>query len=267
MTECRRCGNSLPESGLSSLKPLHCPQCGASLGQEKSPFDAASQIVQNYFRDIWLILTQPSHFFKKMPLTGGISRPLAFALVTHWLGSALSFLWKLYLFGSLMKFAQPFLPIMGDVLDIHYPGKGQNFLMARDRFVQWFTSAGPVLIDPFLTLASILLTSFFVFIGAKILANSSKQSGVQVTYESAVRLICFGITPAILAALPLFGTFVSYVYIIFVTTIGAKEIYRVSTGRGLVIALFPKLLFLGTIGVGLALFFLTLLKFFTSFIN
>ena len=90
-------------------------------------------------------------------------------------------------------------------------------------------------------------------------------SGVQeITYESAVRVVCFGLTPAILAMLPLFGGFVSAICVVIVTVIGAREVYRTTTGRAVVIALFPKLLFLGVLGIGLFVLLLAAVKFFAS---
>ena len=71
-----------------------------------------------------------------------------------------------------------------------------------------------------------------------------------VTYESALRLICFGMAPSILAGLPIFGGFVAALLVLIVTVIGAREVYEVGTGRAIVIALFPKLLFFGVFVLG-----------------
>ena len=265
MTECRRCGNPLPETGLSSLTPFFCPHCGASLYQEKSSFEGFKHLVSNYFKDVRLILTRPGDFFKQLPQKGGLSRPLTFALVTHWIGASLALLWKISISTTLMRFSRHMMQVLGDVLDYNEPGTGKDFLVLQDRIVDWLTGVGPVLADPFFTLFSILFTSFFVFLGASILAGSNQSTKVEVTYESAIRLVCFGMTPAILAALPLFGGVISFLLVIIVTTIGAKEMYKVSTLRGVTIALFPKILFFGTIGLGLMLVIFSLLRFFSSF--
>src|SRR5579872_4309243 len=51
--------------------------------------------VERYFRNVWAILTGPGKFFRKMPLTGGLAAPLAFALITHWIGTSIGFLWRI----------------------------------------------------------------------------------------------------------------------------------------------------------------------------
>ncbi|MBI2711773.1 MAG: hypothetical protein HYX41_02755 [Bdellovibrio sp.] len=264
MMECRRCGNRFPETGLSSLQPLSCPHCGASQNPEQSSFDALNQILQNYFKDLRMILTEPARFFKQLPMKGGLSGPLAFALVTHWIGSTLSYIWKVSLGTAFFKFSHSLFQVLGDVVDLNSPGSGTEFILFRDRIFNWITGAGPILIDPFMTLISILFTSFLVFVGARILVPAEKMRSSEITYESAVRIVAFGLTPAILAALPLVGGIVSYLLTLLVTIIGAKEVYQVSTARGVTIALFPKLLFLGIMAMGLSLVLFTLLRFFTS---
>jgi len=85
-----------------------------------------------------------------MPVSGGLARPLAFALVTHWLGSALSFLWRLGAARSVWEYFQEEVPLPSYV---------------KEKFVGWFFGVGSIIIDPFLTLISIFFTSFFCLSG------------------------------------------------------------------------------------------------------
>jgi hypothetical protein len=61
------------------------------------------------------------------------------------------------------------------------------------------------------------------------------------------------------------GSFVYSLWFPLVLIIGAKEIYRVSTKRAIVIALFPNLFFIGVVLFGLLLFAFGALKIFTAF--
>jgi hypothetical protein len=216
-------------------------------------------IIRNYARDVWTVLTRPAEFFGALPLRGGASGPLAFALVTHWLGEAASFLWRALASGYFASIAGDLFEraarMAGDVAsDVDSPGRhatSQQFIEMGERFKQWFFGAGPVIVDPFFTLARICFMSFFVFIGARLLVPAARQAEREVTYESALRVVCYGMAPAILAALPVFGTPVSYLYGVAVTIIGASEAYRISRARALVVSLFPQILLLSVIGLAL----------------
>ena len=130
----------------------------------------------------------------------------------------------------------------------------------RDQLLRWFWGVGSVIADPFLTLASILLTSIFVFAGARILVPTDQTYRSEITYESAVRVVAYGMTPAILAAVPFVGPAVAYLGVLIVTVIAARELYRISTGRAIFVALFPKFLFLGIILTGLFFFAAIIIK-------
>jgi hypothetical protein len=251
---CARCG--LEFGGET------CPNCGlrVSLRDERNP-------VKKYFDTLWRILTRPTDFFRSMPTRGGIAGPLAFALVTHWIGSAISFVWKAMLGGAIGQHFKSFQKMFQDVAEIDYPGRSAQVIEMQERVAHWMWGAGSVILDPFLTLFSILFTSLLVFIGARILVPTGHDGApTEVSFESALRIVAFGMTPAILAALPLFGGVISYICVIVVTVIAAREVYRISTGRAIVVALFPKLLFLGIIALGVFFFFVMIFKLFASLV-
>lgn len=268
MTECNRCGNSIPDSGLESLKPTSCPHCGNALVRARPPGQAAWNLIRNFFFDVWQIITEPTAFFRRMPTTGGYTGPLAFALICHWLGTSISYLWKLSIAQTVLEFTTHLFQIAGEVMEVDSPGRGTQFIEFRDKIVQWLMGAGPVVADPFFTLFAILFTSVLIYVGARILTPSyskeNKSSYNAVTYESVVRIVCFGTTPAILAAIPIFGGFISSLCTLIVTVVGVREVYKVSTFRALIIALFPKLLFVGIIGMGLLAMVYTVVHFFIS---
>lgn len=231
-------------------------------------------LIHHYFAQLWQILTHPTQFYRQMPIEGGLTGPLTFALVTHWLGAAVSFLWSTLMGQWFAHFVDTFSRIATDVAQRNGENSQLPFaemLTYKDRLWQWFWGAGSIVIDPFLTLFSILFTSFLVFVGAKIFVcwispQSSEEKSPPVTYESAARIICYGMAPMILTGIPLFGWGLATFLSAIITIIGAKEVYRVGTFRAIVIALFPKLLFLGFI-LGSVLIFLTIvIKLLTSLI-
>ncbi len=199
---------------------------------------------QTYIHRLKKILTDPTGSFHSLPVSHKPSSALAFALVTNWAASLLSFFWS-SLFGAaflerIMSYAQ-----LSNVRGGH-------------AILSWFMGMGSVLLDPFITLISVVFTSFMVFLGAKLIISPETQSAPRaVTFESTLKVICYGMTPMILSAIPVVGGVASGIGVFAYTIIGIKEYYRTSTGRSVFVVLFPKLIFLVvvtsivTLGIGL----------------
>ncbi len=227
--------------------------------------ETALSPIKSYFVTLGQTLFRPAEFFKRMPLQGSFSAPLAFALVTHWVGSALEFLWRTWLGGSLGDYFNSLFRLAGDVADIDSPGRSAMMFEMRDKIMHWFWGAGSVVADPFIALASIFFTTFFVFIGARIMITPGKQGAPEsISFESSLRIVCYGMGPTLLAGIPLFGGVIASIWSALVTIIGAKEAYRTTTPRAIVVALFPKILLLSTVVLGLFFLLLMVLKMVTS---
>lgn len=227
------------------------------------------KLIQNYWKTIWRILRSPQAYFEtwttgRMP---DLSSALTFALVTHWVGAGLAYLWQI-IFGTVWgdTLTQLF-DIAGDVAEIDHPGRGAELVAMRDRVLSWFWSAGPVIIDPFLTLLQLSVTALFVYAGARLLVSPGKRGAPQeIGYATALRIVCFGSAPALLAAIPFAGPALAFLGITWVTIIGARTVYRVSTARATVIALFPKLLIMGFVLTMVLFILLVVLRAVTSLI-
>ncbi|MCM2276502.1 MAG: hypothetical protein NDJ89_00305 [Oligoflexia bacterium] len=258
---CSRCGLNFSEAEPA---PERCPNCGEELAPPKPRGPAA--LVLAYLDAVWQLITKPAAFFRRMPLQGGLSAPLAFALVTHWIGSAVGFLWLSLIGRRILPFFEGWRQIPGELAEIDSPGNAARWKEAADRISDWLRNAGPVIADPFLTLFSVLFTSALVYFGARLLVTPGKNGAPrEITYESALRIVCFGMAPSILAGLPVFGFGVASFLTLVVTVIGAKQVYRTGVVRAIVIALFPKLLFLALAFGGLVVLAVALAQLFSSF--
>jgi len=268
MTECPYCGLKLSGAGIPSAPLEECPNCGTRMPVAPEG-RSARQIIRQYFADLWTIITRPTEFFQRMPIRGGVGGPLAFALITHWLGESGNFVWRNILGGQFGETLSQGFSIMsgmfGDVADIDSASRQARVGEIRDHVLHWFWGAGTVIIDPFKTLVMILIISCLVYLGVRILVIAGRNGAPrELTYETALRIVCFGMSPAIFAALPFFGTALSWFLTLVVTTIGAREVYRIGTGRALLIALFPNLIFIGIMGTGLVLTVFLFVKFIAS---
>lgn len=207
--------------------------------------------IRKYLETLWSILRTPSQFFKKMPIGGGLAAPLTFALATHWMGTLGAYLWRMLL--GTDSVLQSWWRSRMENVDVDTI---DDYSWMADNLNQWskdfFWSAGSVVLDPFKTLLSILATSLFVFIGARLLVSPGKHGAPwEIRYESAVRIMAYSTAPSILLALPMGGEFLAWIGGLILSVIGAREVYRVDTGRALTIAFFPQILVFGVVALAI----------------
>ena len=220
-------------SVFSSGKNKATSNATGALEPESATF---TKPIRNYFRTVFRILFEPSKFFRAMPVDGGLSGPLAFALVTNWMGAALAYVWGSMTSQALISFLDKIPELANET-----SGSGQHF-------VQWLFGVGAVILDPFYTLFSIILTSFLVYLGAQLFIGTrlNPKTGKEeaITYESALRIVAYGLTPSIFFVIPFAGGLIVPIYKLIVTIIGVKEVYRTESIKAFFVTIFPKVLVL-----------------------
>ncbi|MBY0471317.1 hypothetical protein K2X30_09130 [bacterium] len=228
-----------------------------------------ANVVTKYFWNLKEIHTNPKGFFRKLPVKGGLSGPLAFALVTHWIGAAAQYVWVTVLGGMFSSHFGDLFDIASKVADVDSQGRGSEVIVEmKEKILDWMWGAGSILVDPFWTLASVFFTSFFVFVGARLFVSPGKEGAPEeITFETAIRVVCFGMAPTILTFIPVAGSFLSWIGVIVITVIAAKEIYRLDTGRAIVVGLFPKVVLLACVFMGLGVLMVVLFKFLATAIS
>ncbi len=194
-----------------------------------------------------------------------MAKPLAFALVTHWIGEAGGYLWRLLAGGAMSGVINRVFKVASDVADIDSPGRSSRFMEIGERIQHWFWGAGSVIADPFLTLFYLLVVSAFVFIGARIFISPGKGGAPrEITYESTVRVLCYGLAPSILSTLPMVGWAAAYIYTAIVTIIGTREVYRTTYFRASIVAFFPQVLVMSAVSAVLIAMLVFFFKMFAT---
>jgi hypothetical protein len=218
--------------------------------------------IKEYFTTLYALHTRPTVFFQNL-LTSprSMAFALTFAVVTHWIGSALGYLWQAALGRAVMDRMSGGMQIFDQMSAMAPPHQVESLMAYREKAFHWLWGTGSVLIDPFKTLITILVISFFIWIASRLFAEKNQR------YDTAVTLVSLGMAPSILQGVPLVGTFVSSIFIFVVTLIGARELYRVQSGRALLIVLFPQILFLLLVLAALGVLFYFFLSLFTSVIS
>jgi hypothetical protein len=219
--------------------------------------------VTHYFRTLAAILTHPSRFFRDLPRPTGFVGPLFFGILTSWFGSALEYLWYSG-FGHVFRNRwNDLLNALEKVPQIDSSGQFESALAMRQKVTDWVFGVGSVLIDPFKSCAWILFLSVFVWIAARLFADRDYvKSENRLGFETALSIVAFSQAASLFKGVPVLGGLISVLFAMVLGTIGAKQTYRVTTSRALVIVLFPSILFWGMLIAGVVAFFSAILMFF-----
>jgi len=192
--------------------------------------------IKTYFTTLYALLTRPTAFFQTVDSGRSIAFALTFAVVTHWIGTALGYLWQSALGRVISRRFSDGFQVFDQMSSMAPSGQMETLNAWKDRAYHWMWGTGSVLIDPFKTIITILVVSFFIWIASRLLAEKNTR------FETAVTIVSFGTAPSILKGVPLVGPLLASIFIFVVTMIGARELYRVTSGRALVIVLFPEIL-------------------------
>jgi len=214
-------------------------------------FNQNASFLNRFFHQFWNTLTHPKAFFSVLPSTGGLAEPLAFALLIHWVGKFLEYLWKSSWFSSYIKNRIDNNWIIDDFGSVS---------MTWNLLENWFQSFGSVLADPLKMLFHIFFFSFFIFIGAKIIIPENRQKKTPVIFEPIFRIICYSSAGAFFLCTPYIGNFLAALYGFFLSIIGFQKVYGISSARAISITIFPVLFFYLSILVSLSLIVITVLR-------
>ncbi len=224
--------------------------------------------IRDYLHTSRQLLTSPSAFFRGLDPEAGVIRPMLYALITHWIGTAIQFVWISWAglqilpwlkdqFGKLFSAASD---IGGDLDQIDSLGRHaqQTLIPFQEKFSGWALGVAPVLIDPFTYVLSLLFLTSIVWMGARLLVTPTKNGAPdEIRFESALQILCYASAASLLNFLPLIGTGLDAFFGAILAIIGVREVWKTSTFKAIVIALFPKILFVGAIlsvfGAGLLL--------------
>ncbi|MGE0616193.1 MAG: YIP1 family protein [Bacteriovoracia bacterium] len=200
--------------------------------------ESALDPVYGYFRSLRDLLWRPTAFFQTQPEKLSLGGPLAFALVTNWVVAAVEYIYAQVFRGmSEGVLSVATRRIVEDLPEID----GISRLARQTDFGgllrAWAVSVTKVIFDPFWTLATLVVSAWFIFMAAKLLAPKA-----QPRFNSTLRFVAYGSCACILSVIPVAGSTLAWIYALALTTIGARETYRTSTGRAFMIVILPRLL-------------------------
>jgi hypothetical protein len=237
---CPHCGNEIVEG------QAFCPHCGIRLvaedqasgatppdvGRSKTPWEdrASNGFFNGLFKTVNEVLLSPSAFFKKMPVTGGLTDPLLFAMIIGTVGMLFLSVWHLLLHDPMQSFVTP---------EMSEAGRGISSNVASPLG----TAMIPFVLIIWLFIVSGLLHFFLMIV-----------SGAKAGFEATFRVVCYSVSPFLLLAIPYCGVLITPLWALALFMIGIRDAHETTGGKATAAVLFPFLFCCGMMVVGAILF-------------
>jgi hypothetical protein len=211
-------------------------ETGASpsfIERSKTPWENREEIglFPGLFRTMKDALFTPSEFFKKMPVSGGLTDPLLYALIVGMVGLMVHYFWDILLYNSMPDFIA-----------------SEMKTSAGRSMVQGFRSPFAAMIMPFL-----LIFWLFIVSGALHLVLLLVR-GASAGFEATFRVIAYGVSPFVALVLPFCGMPIAGVWVMTISVIGLKEAHGTTGGKAAFAVLFPFIFCCGILIAAIALF-------------
>ena len=202
------------------------PAPDASLS-EGSPVPFEDLPRHGFFPGLWgtirQVLTGPAAFFRAMPVSGGMGKPLAFHLLLAEFMLVSQYFWGLVGFGGTAEYlGSPELMDMG----LGAAAAAPLFLL--------------VLYPLLLVLRLMFMTGIIHLLLRLVRAG---DSGAEATF----RVLCYSAAPLLLGVIPVLGPLVGGVWSIGLTVLGLKEAHRTRYSAALFAVLVPILVMLAAV--------------------
>ena len=173
------------------------------------------------FETVKLFATSPGEAYRRMPVTGGIGRPLFYAIAVGWVSIAVAVFWNVLLQGM-------WLPFMESVEDL--AGMGALYGLT----IGW-------------GLMMVVLAPLFVIIGVFIAAAILHLmllivGGASNGFEATVRVVCYTQTAQLAGIIPFCGGIIALIWTVVLYVMGFSVAHRTTQGKALVAVLLPVVL-------------------------
>jgi hypothetical protein len=226
---CQHCGGSLAQATAGAPVVESTP---VSNGREKTPWEdrEARGFFGGLFKNLNEALFRPSEFFRKMPVTGGLTDPLLYALIIGMAGLMFSVIWQISLKGAM----QDMLPGM-QAAGSHpiFQGIGMAIL---------------AFLSPFLIIIGLFIAAGILHVFLMMV------KGARNNYEATFRVVAYSYSVNIFFVVPFCGGLLAAVWAIVLYIIGLREAHEISGGKAAFAVFFPVIVCCGLIMIAAALF-------------
>ena len=232
---CPHCGKEIAEG------QVFCQHCGARLaeaaqiseGREKTDWEDRESrgFLNGLYTTLKDVLFRPSVFFKRMPVTGGLTDPLLYALIIGMVGIIFSYFWQILLQGAMQGMMIPGIKAAAD----------QNMFKGIGMAALAFFS-------PFLIILVLFISSGILHVCLMLVRGA--RSGFEATF----RVVAYGYSTNIFLVIPFCGGLLAGVWAIVLAIIGLREAHETTGGKAAFAVFLPVVVCCGLVLVAIAMF-------------
>jgi hypothetical protein len=175
------------------------------------------------FATIRMILVTPALFFKAMPRTGGMAKPLVFHLLLAEFMVLCQYMWGVAGVGMVSQYT------------------GSNELMDMGVSMVGMTPVLLFVFYPLLLVLRLMIMTGVVHLLLKMLRSGG--GGAEATF----RVICYSAATLVCGIVPFFGPLAGSLWSVVITVIGLKHVHRTNASTALFAVLVPILLLLAAV--------------------
>ncbi len=236
---CPHCGKEIAEG------QAFCHHCGLKVsepapgagGRVKTPWE--DRETQGFFGGLFKTLKDalfsPTDFFKKMPVTGGLTEPLLYALIIGMVGLMFMYVWQILLQGTMQSYMTPEMKA----------ASGYHLF-------QGIGIAVLAVLTPFLIILGLFISSGILHLFLMMV------KGTRAGFEATFRAVSYSYSPYIFMIIPFCGNFIAGIWTMVLLIIGLKEAHETTGGKSAFAVLFPIIVCCGLIVLAILLFVGTL---------
>jgi len=218
---CQHCGKEIMEG------QAFCPFCGGKTAAAPSPGNGRIHTAWEEKGTQWTFgglmatlkesLFHPSEFFRKMNVTGGLSSPLLYALITGMVG------WMAYYFWEI---------VFHDAIHDFLPSSAHSGL---DVFAEAGLAVKAIL-TPFMLIAGLFIWSGILHL-LLLLVRGAKNG-----FEATFRVVSYINGASVFLIIPLCGAFICTIWTLVLAVIGLRDAHGTSGGKATFAVLFPLII-------------------------
>lgn len=226
---CQYCGTRLREQEAGAAPKETLSEAAASEESKRTAWEdrEARGFFKGLFRTMNDALFRPTEFFRNMPVTGGLTDPLLYALIVGMTGFMFSYLWQILTRGSM----ENMMPGM----------QGQHLLHGVGLTVTAFLSPFLVIIGLFVSAGILHLCLLMV-------------KGAHAGFEATFRVASYSYSANVFLIIPFCGSLLAIVWSIVLSIIGLREAHKTTGGKAAFAVFFPVILCCGLTAFAVALF-------------
>lgn len=221
---CPHCGKEVTEN------QVFCQHCGTRLvedsegmgtpagGRTKTAWEDREKTgaVAGILRTIKEVLFSPTQFFRAMPVTGGLTDPLLYALIVGMTGLIFLYLWDVLLHDSMQNFMTP-----------------EMRAAAGRAAMQGGRSAIAAAATPFLFILWLFVISGILHLFLQLVR------GAKAGFEATFRVVSYSVSPFLFMVVPFCGMFITTLWSMIIIIIGLRDAHETTGGKAAFAVLFP----------------------------